>query len=229
MAIAFDANIGVNDFLTSTTHTLVTTAAAAANTRIVVLISYFGTGSVTTACSIGGTAAALDKHATNGSDFFDIWSAHLAAGLASGSNITVTGGQGGGFLIGAASFTGIQSTAGYLDTVGAANGSGASWSSGAATASVASSLYVGGSGSENATAHTSVAVSGTELHDRYRVADGQGFATGYKILSSIASDAITGTFSNAGSTANTGGLAVYKDAAAGAAAPPYLYMAPMRR
>jgi hypothetical protein len=42
---------------------------------------------------------------------------------------------------------------------------------------------------------------------------GQGLATGYKIVSTVASDSITGNWSNADSTANTGALMIYKAAA----------------
>jgi hypothetical protein len=35
-------------------------------------------------------------------------------------------------------------------------------------------------------------------------------ATGYKIVSTVASDSVTGNFSNANSTANTGALVIYQ-------------------
>lgn len=223
MAIAFDANLGSSDANTGTTFTIVTTAAATAGSRIVVLISFWNTNA---AASVGGvndgTAYTRDKNSDNGNDVFEIWSRHAAGGLASGSTITITltGTTGtGGALAGAASFTGIASTSAVVST-GSATGTGASWNSGAATnTGQASALYVGGAGNEDPTAATSsTPTSGTEIHDRYRTADQQGFATGYKIVSTVASDSITGTFSNANSTANTGGLAIYA-AAAGAAAP----------
>lgn len=220
MAIALDANLGVNDFLTGSSRTLTTTSAAAALSRVILFASYFAVTPIS-ATTFGGAAATLDKRTLNGSDVFDIWSLYMVSGLASGSSITVTGGAGGGLLMGAASFTGLD--VGGADTSSSATGTGASWSSGSATSSVSDSLYVGGSGSENATSHTNVAVSGIELHDRYRAADGQGFATGYKILTASASDAITGTFSNAGSTSNTGALVVYKTLAASTAAPDGIY------
>jgi hypothetical protein len=88
VAIAFDADLGATDSPAAGSVTLTTTAAAASVARVVVIISYFR--SVNTGLSgvtIGGTAAALDKRAPNGSDYLEIWSAHIAAGLASSSSI----------------------------------------------------------------------------------------------------------------------------------------------
>jgi hypothetical protein len=222
MAIAFDAILGATDSTAVTTVNLTTSATAAANSRIVVFISWFSAVARTVSTvSIGGTAAAQDKHATNGSDFYDIWSAHVAGGLSSGSTIAVTfsGSVAGGMLVGAGSLIGVASS-GALVTTGGVNGSAASWSSGAATnTGFADAVFVGGSGAENATSATSTPVSGSEINDRYDTTDQQGIVSGYKIVSTVASDSVTGTFTNAGSTANTGALAIYaaSSGAAGAA------------
>jgi hypothetical protein len=215
MAIALDANLLVTDLNTGgiTPITVNTTSAAAANTKVVVLISFFeGTANLITAMTIGGTAAALDKRNSNGSDRFDIWSADKAAGMASASAITMTmaGNTGGGMLIGVHSFTGLA-TSGSVVTTSSATSTATAWSSGSATnTGFANALYIGGSGNEDGTnPTTSTATSGTEIHDRYRAADGQGFATGYKIVSTVASDSIAGNWSNAASTANTGALVIY--------------------
>lgn len=226
MAIAFGANLGDTDGNAGTSGTLTTIASAAAGSRIVVFISYFS-GNLVTGVTIGGVAAALDKRQTNGSDKFDIWSLHSAAGLASSSAITASiSAFGGGWLIAAASFTGIATTS-ALVTTGGTNTTAANWSSGAATnTGQADALYVGGAGNEDITnPTTSTATSGTEINDRYRVADQQGIVSGYKIVSTVASDSITGTFSNANSTANTGALAVYAAASAAAAPAPLTFNA----
>jgi hypothetical protein len=221
----FDANLGDTDNTTNTitTVTLTTIAAAAANTKVIVLISYFeATANLVSGVTVGGAAAAKDKTVSNGSDRFDIWSVDKAAGMASSSSIVATwpvGRAGGGVLMGAVSFTGLTT----LVTTNSATGTGANWSSGAATnTGQADALYVGGTGTEDITSHTSTATSGTEIHDRYRAADQQGFATGYKIVAVVASDSITGTLSNSSSTANTGALAIYAAAASAttAATPP---------
>jgi hypothetical protein len=221
MAIAFDAALGANDVTAVSSINLTTTAAVAANARVVVFVSWFSSlGRTVTGVTIGGTAATQDKHATNGSDFYDIWSAHIPGGLASGSTITATfsGSVAGGMLIGAGSFTGVASS-GALVTTGAVNGSAAGWSSGAATnTGFADAVYAGGSGAENAVSATSTPVSGSEINDRYDTTDQQGIVSGYKIVSTVASDSVTGTFTNASSTANTGALAIYA-AAGGTAAP----------
>jgi hypothetical protein len=71
---------GDNVAITDTVITISSTAAA--NSRIVVFVSWFSSVARTVSTvSIGGTAAAQDKHATNGSDFYDIWSAHIPGGL----------------------------------------------------------------------------------------------------------------------------------------------------
>jgi hypothetical protein len=220
MAIAFDANLGSADFAAAgaNTRVLTTAAAAASNSRIVVFVSYFSSSSVTGVSD--GTAYTKDKALVNGSDKFEIWSRNATSGLASASSITATFGATitGGTLMGAVSFTGIDTTT-PVDATASATGTGANWSSGSVTNISANAVFVGGAGNEDVTnPTTSTATNGTEIHDRYRAADQQGFATGYLIVSTAASRAITGTFSNSASTANTGALVVYA-AAAGAAAP----------
>lgn len=223
MAIALDATLLTTDMNTGgiSPISVNTTAPAAANTKVIVLMSYFeGSANLITAMTIGGTAAALDKRNSNGSDRFDIWSADKAAGMATASAIvlTMTANTGGGLLIAALSFTGLV-TGGFVTTSSAA-GTGTAWSSGSATnTGFAVALFIGGSGNEDPTnPTTSTATSGTELPpDRYRAADGQGISTGYKIVGTVAADAITGNWSNAASTANTGALVIY--AGTGAAAP----------
>jgi hypothetical protein len=238
LAIAFDANLGskqVNGQSNGTPVNLTTTAAAASAARVVVLVSYFDGGAVNrriTGVTVGGTAAAQDTIEVNGDDVFEAWSAHLAGGLAISSTIAVAFSASlnlGGVLIGAASWTGIATTAAVV-TTSSSTSTGASWSSGAATnTGQADALFVGGSGSEDATAGTSsTAVSGTEVHDLYDSGDQQGIATGYKIVSAVASDSITGTLSNAGSTANTGALVIYAaDAGSATAVAPGLRRFPL--
>lgn len=219
MAIALDANLGSAAFHTATSHTLTTTAAAASATRVIVYISYFSSapGTGVTGVTIGGTAATRDGRATNGGDLFDVWSLHMAGGLASSSAIIASGTAGGGCFMGAVSWSGIQSTAGYVVTTATNPSTGASWSSGAATnTGMANALYTGGSGVEDATnPTTSTATSGTEIHDMYDGTDQQGYTSAYLIVSTVASRALTGTLSNSASTSNTGALVIYADAAGG--------------
>lgn len=222
MTVVFDANLGSFDATAAGTssQSFLTTAAGAANARVVVIASYFNNGGQSiSAVSVGGVACVQDKKTTNGSDFLDVWSCHHTAATTIGSSVafTFTGSSGwGGFLAGAVSFTGILST-GALVTTASATSTGTAWSSGSATNTGASdALYVGGSGNEDPTAATtSTATNGTEIHDRYRTADQQGLVTGYQIVSSVAARAITGNWSNAASTANTGALAIYAGSGGG--------------
>lgn len=224
MSIVFDKDLGtksVNGNTNGTPVVLTTTATAAANTRIFVLVSWFTPSSqtITGITATGGLTFAVDKAVINGSDRFSIWSVDCPGGLASGSSISVAFSSSvslGGVLIGAMSFTGV----GVSDTTSSATGTGTAWSSGTATNAQADSVYIGGSGSEDITnPTTSTPTSGTEVHDIYWVTDQQGMTSGYKIVSTIASDAITGNLSNANSTANTGALVIYKAASVSVSAP----------
>jgi hypothetical protein len=222
VAIALDANLLATDLNTGgiSPISVNTTAAAAANTKVIVLMSYFeGSANLITAMTIGGTAATRDTRNSNGSDRFDIWSADKPAGMASASAIVLTmaSNTGGGLLIGAASYTGLLTTGSVVAVSPPTNTTGTGWSSGAATnTGFAVALFIGGAGNETGTTTTSTPVNGTELHDRWRAADGQGFATGYTIASTVAAGSISGTFTTS-STATTGALVIY--AGTGAAAP----------
>jgi hypothetical protein len=61
---------------------------AAANSRIIVLVSWFGTQTLNTVSD--GSAYTQDKLVPNGSERFAIWSRAAPAGLASGSTLTLT-------------------------------------------------------------------------------------------------------------------------------------------
>lgn len=219
MAIALDADLGSAEWGNTTgTVTYTTIAAAASLARVVVMLSYFSGTSLVSAVSVGGNALAMDKRTTNGSDYFEVWSAHIAGGVTSGATVSINRGLSGlgAMLASAVSFTGVLSS-GALVTTSSSTSTGTAWSSGAATnTGFADAVYVGGAGNEDPTAGTSsTPTAGTEIHDRYRLADGQGIATGYLIVSSVASRALTGNWSNANSTANTGALAIYAGSGGG--------------
>jgi hypothetical protein len=213
LAATLDTKLGSASFHTATSHTLTTTAAAAALSRVIVLISYFSSspGTGITGVTIGGTAATRDGRHTNGGDLFEIWSRHVAGGLANTSAIVATGTAGGGCFMGAISFLGIQSTAGYVITTAQNPSTGASWSSGTATnTGQADAVFVGGAGYESATNPTnSTVTSGTEIYSLYDGTDQQGWSSGYKISTTVAASSITGTLSNSASTSNTGLLVIY--------------------
>lgn len=221
MAVAFDANLGSTDAGAGTlTVTLTTSSAAAALTRIVVFVSYFSSSALTSGVTVAGTPMVMDKRVSNGSDRFEIWSVHSAAGVSISASIIVTWAATtglGGRLIGAASFTGVLSS-GALDTTSSATATGTGWASGSATNANADALFVGGAGNETAGSTTSTAVNGLEIHDRWRSADGQGFASGYTLAGTIASRSISGTWSTS-STATTGALVIYSGISSPVVAP----------
>jgi hypothetical protein len=212
LAVTFDAKLGSAAFHTATSHTLTTTAASAALSRVIVLISYFSSspGTGVTGVTIGGVAATRDGRHQNGGDLFDIWSRHVAGGLANTSAIVATGTAGGGCFMGAISFLGVQTTTPVI-TQAQSPTTGANWSSGSGTnTGQADALFVGGAGYEDATNPTSSTVtSGTEIYSLYDGTDQQGFSSGYKISTTVAASSITGTLSNSASTANTGLLVIY--------------------
>jgi hypothetical protein len=115
----------------------------------------------------------------------------------------------------------------FFDIGGGTTGTGASLSSGSATNTVnaTDSVYVGAVALEDTTnPTTATATVGTEVHDLYDATNQQGLWSGYLLVSSSASRAVTATASNSASTSNTGALAIYAGiagaAATAAVAPP---------
>lgn len=212
MATTLDQSLGLYNG-SAQNPSFVTTAAAAANTLIVVCMSYWNSSGVCTGVTIGGTPAAQHKVSDSGSDYYEVWALFVAGGLASGSTIAMTfSTQGDQKFIAAASFTGVPSGYSVVTTGGATGGSGAAWTSGAATnTGQADALYAGGAGCEDSTNPTnSTPDTGTlELYDTYNATALQGWTMCYKVVSTVASDALTGDWSNANSTVNTGALVIY--------------------
>lgn len=230
MAITLDQVLGSNIGQTSAfagTLTITTTQTAAAGSRVVVCISWFNTTSLTPTCS-DGSAYTLDKVFHNGSDAFAVFSRVLVGSLTSGSSITISGlttGSPGGLLGCACSYLGTTA----VDTTSTNATSGTGFSSGAATNAVADALFVGGAGNESAA--TSVGgtnTNGTSRADIWNSGAGQGMRMLDLIASSVASQALTGTW-NSSSTATTGALVIYKGTASASApfgSPNLPFMAP---
>jgi hypothetical protein len=216
VAVALDQNLGSNSANGLASVIVTTGATAAVGSKIFALISWFHASSAAVSMSGGSLTWSNLKQVANGSDRFAIFSADAPSGLASSTAVTATTASGaGGVLAGLASFTGLA-TGSTSDTTNQGTGSGTGWSSGAAAPSVTGYLLIGGSGNEIGVSTTSTAVNGAEIHDLWNSAAGQGLATGYLVAASTASQAITGTFTNA-STANTGALVIFP-AVAGAVA-----------
>lgn len=215
MAITFDQFLGSNNANAlggSGTLVITTGQTAAAGSRIVFTVSWFDTGGGVLTVADAAGAYTKDKQTDNGSDHFAVFSRVLAGSLASGSAITLTipvAFAGGGVLIAACSYLGTTG----VDTTATNNTTGTGFSSGAAVNSVADALFVGGAGNEAAsTTVGGTNTSGTSRADQYNVAAGQGARMLDLIVSSIGSQALTGTW-NATSTATTGALVIYKGTA----------------
>lgn len=221
MAAAFDANLGsasVNNTGTAAFNLVITTSAvAAANTRIVVIVGYWtNVGPTPSGVSDSGGAYTRDLRVThtNAHSTLDLWSRAATAGLASGQTITIAfpAGAGanivGGVLAGAVSFTGLDMTAGGgVNATGSSNAqTGTAWSSGTATATLAG-MAVGGATYETGTTTTSTPTLGTEIHDLWLAVGVQGLVT-HRLVATIGSLSLTGTLS-VSSTATAGGVVVY--------------------
>jgi hypothetical protein len=208
-AVVFDKNLGSSSANGLAFVTFNTAAAAAVGSKIFALVSWFHPSSATVSVSGGSLTWSNLKQVNNGSDRFAIFCADAASGLATNTAITATISSGaGGLLVGLASFTGLT-TGTTVDTTNQNTTTGASWSSGAAAPTAIGYLLIGGAGNETGVSTTSTATNGTEIHDFWNSAAGQGLATGYIIAASTASQAITGSWVGSTSTATTGALVIF--------------------
>lgn len=228
MAAAYGAPLGSNAAFvqggTTNTLSITTSAAAPADCRIVV-VSYLWDGGATRAARVSsvsdGAAYARDGQFPDGDDVVDIWSRNPSAGLALSSTITatITVDQAfvptGAWFLSAFYLTGVDTSAGAAEASTSQNGSGAAWSTGAVSNITADAIYVGANGYEDPTAGTNNAsmTTGTEIHDLYNTTAQQGLVTAHLPVSSVASRAIAGNLSNAGSTLNAGLVVVYRGVA----------------
>jgi hypothetical protein len=222
-AAAFDANLGntsVNNTGTAAFNLVLTTsAAAAALTRIVVVVGYWtNAGPQPSGVSDSGGAYTRDLRVThtNLHSTLEFWSRAATAGLASGQTITVAfpAGAGanivGGVLMGAMSFTGLDMTPGAgVNVTGLSNAqTGTPWTSGSATATFAG-MAVGGATYETGTTTSSTPTLGAEVHDAWLAVGVQGFVT-HRLAAAVGAVSLTGTLS-VSSTATAGGIVVYSE------------------
>lgn len=216
MAITFDRTLG-----SSTNNgpfaSFTTSGATASNARVVVVMSWFQTTPGTASCTIGGTAATLDKQFNNGSDCVAILSLVVSGVLASGSTIapSISGTANGGTIAAACSYNATTS----VDTTGTNTGTtSASWSTGSLTCALADSLYVGVAGTDGSmTSESSTPTNGNERFDIFFAAVNQGAVMQDLIVSAVGSNAITGTWgTTTGLTTQTMGVVIYKGTASAA-------------
>lgn len=182
----------------SSTIDVTTTAAIAAGSRIILVICYFGTGSVSSV-SGGGLTWVVDVDGSPSSDRgLAFASAHAPSGLASGTTITVTysiaqtdrGVQ-------VTEWSGIKSSA-YLGVSGTNTSTTTAWGTGSRAISAGSAL-LGASHEDNAGDHTSTPTSPSlELCDNTPSAS-DDFTAAYRIEASAGSYEVAGTWSTGGS------------------------------
>jgi hypothetical protein len=196
---------------------LTTTAAASAGSRIVVVAGNWNTAVVpSTATDSAGNTYTRHALVSNGNERVAVFSAHAAAGLASGSPITVTfSGSTAYCRVLAVSFTGIAQTSAVDQfNTAAPAGTGAPWNTGPVTTTFAETLLFGAAGI--AADRTSTPGAGwAEIHDVHGAAAAEGTTTVYKTTSTTGTFEATGTWS--GSAARVGAIVAFKSSGAGPA------------
>ncbi len=211
-AIAFDKNLGTkSENAKGTKATLTTTAAAAAGSRVFVIVNWNHASRMLSSVSGGGLTWTIDRQAKDTSNFHGaIASAAAPAGLAAGTVMTatfsasVTKG-----LMAAASFTGIASTS-PLDAAGSnVQGGAAAWTASVTTTN-ANDLVLGWSGIDTNATSTPTAPS-AEIQD-FGQASYHGWATSvYRIEATAGAKTVSGTWSRtSGATANVTVVAAYR-------------------
>jgi len=195
MPATLDANLGTKAQAASATCSLVTSAAAAPGSLIVVGVGYFnnvgGTASVTTT---GGLTWANATPTVSGSLHGYIFYAYASAGLASGTTLTWTMSTGvGDWLIGAASFLGMDPTPTLLASNGVAATSTA-WSSGSIAAGEVNLGIVMAFEDGDGAATSTTTAPATELIDFNNAGQSEAFTFSYD-LASAATATLAGTWS----------------------------------
>lgn len=221
MAATLDATLGTKAQAGSVTASLVTTAAAAANTLIVFGVGFFRLGGATASVTTtGGLTWANTSPTVSGSIHDYLFYAFAPAGLASGTTITWTASAGTpDWLIGGASFLGMDSTPTLLASNGAAI-SAATWSTGSMAAGETNLGVAAVFEDGNGTLTWTTTAPATELIDFNSAGQTEAFTLGYD-LANAATATIAGTAS--ASVSNVARGAAFK-IAGGAAAAPNIYI-----
>jgi hypothetical protein len=212
MAIAIDqVTLGANTSGASSTIVLTTSAQAAAGSRITVFVH--GTQTVTSVTDSNGNTYALDRGQTNGGSRGEVWSAHSASALASGSSITVTySASSNPCYVSASSFTGVLSASAVDQVNSRSTFNSTSWNTGSITPAVSPTVVVGFFASGGAAASTSTPDGGwTELQD---ASSGSNCRTAvYQIVSDTSARNPSGVWAVSQSGADQIGITVnYKEA-----------------
>jgi hypothetical protein len=120
VAATLDANIGTKAQRAPSPRAFVTSAAAASGSLLVVGLGGFFTGGAPTMTVAGGLTWGVTTGTLSGSLKGYLYYAYAAGGLASGTTITWSASGSTDWLIGGASFLGMDSTPTLLATNGAA-------------------------------------------------------------------------------------------------------------
>jgi hypothetical protein len=196
MAVTLDANLGQVAQAAAPSVTLVTGATAATATLITVGIGYFTTtGATLSITTAGGLTWTAGTPTVSGSLHVYVFYAVAPAGLASGTTLTWTGSGGGSndYLLGAASFAGVDQATPFVGSNGA-SATASAWSTGtissAASNLIVSAAFEDGSG----TATSTTTGPATELIDFNNAGQSEAFTLSY-LLNSVANDQIAGAWS----------------------------------
>jgi hypothetical protein len=219
-AASLDASLGTKAQSGTSTASLTTSAAAAANSLIVVGVGYFaagGSGITVNVTTAAGLTWASTARTNSGSVNSQLWYAYAAAGLASSSVITWTASASTcDWMIGGASFLGMNSTPTPLATNGAA-ASAQPWSSGSIVAGAVNLGVVAAFEDGSGTATSTSTAPLTELIDFASLGQTEAFTLAYD-LASASTATLAGSWSASLSHAARG--AAFPIAAGAAAARP---------
>ena len=211
-AIAFDRNLGSKgENASSTTMTLTTSATAAPNTRVFLLVDWYHASRTLTSVSGGGLTWTIDVQAIDPTRYHAaIASASAPIGLPVGTVITATfSGAVVHGLIAATSFSGIAATSPRDATGTNLQGTGAAWT-GSVTTTNPSDLIIGWSGIDSATTSTPNAPN-IEIHDVSNSDYWESETSVYRIESTPGVKTVNGTWANTtNATANVTVVAAYK-------------------
>jgi hypothetical protein len=202
-AAVLDANLGTKAQTGSVTASFVTSAAAAPGSLIVVGLGGFFTGGAPTMTVAGGLTWGVTTGTLSGSLKGYLYYAYAAGGLASGATITWTASGSTDWLIGGASFLGMDSTPTLLAT----NGGGAStqaWSSGSLVAGETNLAVVMAFEDGSGTATSTSTAPLTELIDFNSAGQTEAFTLAYD-LASASTATLAGSWSTPVSHVTRGG------------------------
>lgn len=227
MAATLDATIGTKAQASAATASLVTSAAAAAGSLVVVGVGFFasaGAGETASITTAGGLTWVATTKTSSGSIHGYLFYAYAPAGLASGTTLTWSSGTANvcDWLIGGASFLGMETTPTLLGQNGAAASSTA-WSGGSIVAGEVnlSVLMAFEDGAGTATSTTTAPAS--ELIDFNNAGQAEAFTLAYN-LAGASTATMAGTWS--ASVSHVTRAAAFRIASAAATEIPILVMAP---